>query len=206
MLVKIVKGERVVASLRECSQVLEMLLVLGVDTKQFILEKNEASVVVKKGKVCEASDSGDEERNMLKEDEVSVVYEGQSSNVARAEIEMDTGEDSGLSEPSRLNLTPPMSPIPPSISSTSCSESSSFCFQDLVRNRSRSRHALGEGLGRRGDRLGETGPGERERVVGRSLGNDSRGLTTIVGRPMEEYREIERKHGFIMEILEIDSD
>ena len=65
---------------------------------------------------------------------------------------------------------------------------------------------MGEGHGRRGDRLGETGPGERERVVGRSLGNDSRGLTTIVGRPMEEYREIERKHGFIMEILEIDSD
>ena len=146
LLVKIVQGERVVASLRECSQVLEMLLVLGVDTKQFNLEKNETRECVKKEKVYEASHSGDEDRNMFEEeDEVNVVYEGQSSNVTRvsrisfvtvkseATIDMVTDEDSGLSEPNRARLTPLLSPTPPPAASiSSCSESSSFNFEDLV--------------------------------------------------------------------------
>merc|ERR1719186_1355710 len=82
LLVQFVEGGRVVASLRECSQVLEMLQVLGVNTKQVMLEKNEEREIVKEESECNTPEvEVDEEEEV---EEINIVYEGQSSSVARA--------------------------------------------------------------------------------------------------------------------------
>eukprot|EP00092_Neocalanus_flemingeri_P018071 GFUD01019557.1.p1 GENE.GFUD01019557.1~~GFUD01019557.1.p1 ORF type:complete len:260 (-),score=128.63 GFUD01019557.1:46-825(-) len=145
-LVQFVAGGMVVASLRECSQVLEMLQVLGVDTKHVVLEKNEerGEECEKEETECDAPDGEDDEV-----EEVSIVYEGQSSNVPRTErisfhpvktepaeaaTENLTDENSASSEISRARLTPLLSPTPPAASSRRLSSSSQQAvnFQDLV--------------------------------------------------------------------------
>ena len=82
LLLQFLTGGMVVSSLKDCSQVLEMLQVLGVDTKNVVLEKKMAEVVKQENTL---GDTSSEEREDDEEDEVDIVYEGQSSNVARAE-------------------------------------------------------------------------------------------------------------------------
>ena len=134
LLVQFVEGGRVVASLRECSQVLEMLQVLGMDTKQVVLEKNEGREIVKEEPEIDAPGSEDDEEV----EEINIVYEGQSSNVARADrisfvpVKTEAAEATTENETeiSRARLTPLLSPTPPAASSTSSLQR--FGFQDVV--------------------------------------------------------------------------
>ena len=128
-----------VASLRECSQVLEMLQVLEVDTKQVMLEKNEERKIVKEEPERDAPEVEDDEEVV---EEINIVYEGQSSNVARADrisfvpvkTEAVEATNENKTEISRASLTPLLSPTPPAASSTSLASSSlqRLGFRDVV--------------------------------------------------------------------------
>jgi hypothetical protein len=144
LLLQFLTGGMVASSLRDCSQVLEMLQVLGVDTRNVVLEKKMAEVVKQETTVGDTSSEGREDDE---EDEVDIVYEGQSSNVARAErtsfVKVKTEADSiieadealALPDTSRARLPPLSSPTPPPSSSSSSLSSSSvqgYNFLDLV--------------------------------------------------------------------------
>ena len=95
---------------------------LGVDTRNVVLEKKMAEVVKQETTVGDTSSEGREDDE---EDEVDIVYEGQSSNVARAErtsfVKVKTEADSiieadealALPDTSRARLPPLLSPTPP---------------------------------------------------------------------------------------------
>jgi hypothetical protein len=137
-------GGMVASSLRDCSQVLEMLQVMGVNTKNLVLEKMITEVVKQETIV---GDTDSEVREDDEEDEVDVVYGGQSSNVVRAErtsfVKVKTEPDSvleadeapSLPDTSRARLPHLLSLTPPSSSSSSLSSSSvQGCkFLDLVK-------------------------------------------------------------------------
>ena len=138
LLAQLVAGGKVVASLKECSQVLEMIQVLGMDIKSFIMENNEANVLMKLETECDTSDCKHEEEEKIQDVDVNIGYESKQLMVRKAEQSSfvqvkakikQTEEDSALSEMSRARLTPLVSTTPPVASSCSLKFSSE---QDLV--------------------------------------------------------------------------
>ena len=122
-------------TLRNCTQLLEILQVLGVDTRNVVLEKKILECV-KKEPCVEEKDSSFESNDDDEEDEVGIVYEGQGCSVPRSdrvsfvtvktEVTNNTpAEDATtLSDTRRGRLTPLLSPTPPVTSSCSLTSSS----------------------------------------------------------------------------------
>ena len=136
LLLQFVKIGTVTTSLRLCTRLLEILKMFGVNTSNIVLEKvtkivNEQNDS-KDDEIGEKEDSDDEELN--------IVYEGQSNNIPRADIvsfiqvkpEVDNMLDSSTSDvlTCRGRLTPLLTPTPPPPSS--CLSTSSLQWQEVV--------------------------------------------------------------------------
>lgn len=137
LLVQLVTDGKVIARLRECSQVLEMMQVLGMDTKHFTMDNNEARELMKVEIECDTPDSKHEEEEKMQEVEVNIVNDSINSMVCRAK------QSSFVKVKAKINKTeedPVLSDIcgarrTPLVSTTPAASSSSFVFSsehDLV--------------------------------------------------------------------------
>jgi len=137
LLVQFVKVGSVTTSLKFCSRLLEILKMIGVNTSNVILEKR-AKIIKEetnnKDDVIEDKEESDDE-------EINIVYEGQSNNVPRADrvsfIEVKSEDDNMIdnSAPQVVRtcsgkLTPLVAPTPPS--SSSSLYTSSLQWQEVV--------------------------------------------------------------------------
>jgi len=143
LLLQFVAEGLVTATLRNCTQVLETLQVLRADTGSVMLEKKKQEII--KEETCvEDNDSNFDTGEGDEEDEIGIVYEGQSSNVTRLErvsfVTMKTEAEDACSRTSRQQqrktVTPLLSPTPPVTSSCSLTYFSAqrYNFQDLKVN------------------------------------------------------------------------
>jgi len=143
LLLQFLKGGMVTTSLKLCTQLLEILKMLGIDNREITLEQ--VKKILKQENCMEGEDDVYEQREVSGDIDIDIVYEGQSSNVAKADrvsfITTKSETDNnvlGSSDfasgffrerlPSLRTPTPPSAPISPYPSSSL----QGFNFQDLV--------------------------------------------------------------------------
>jgi len=143
LLLQFVKGGIVSSSLRLCTQLLEILKMLGVDTSNITLEK--VNKVIKEEEHLDSTGDVSEERGISCDLDVAIVYEGQSTNVSKAvrvsymAVKSESNDNSLVSsglDPSncRGRLPPLRAPTPPSapVSQYPSSSLQGYNFNALV--------------------------------------------------------------------------